>query len=103
MLLEVDAPAWLHRFIIGRKGANVSRITEDLPKVHIEFADGEDKVRVEGPPAEAQQAEKALIEITKDLVSRMAFAEIDVDQKYHRHIIGRSGANGSSIVLRQEI
>lgn len=97
VVLEVEAPAWLHRFIIGRKGANVSRITEDLPKVHIEFADGEDKVRVEGPPGEAQQAEKALIEITRDLVSRMAFAEIDVDQKYHRHIIGRSGANVTRI------
>jgi len=26
-------------------------------------------------------------------MARMAFAEIDVDQKYHRHIIGRNGAN----------
>lgn len=94
VFLEVDAPAWLHRFIIGRRGANVSKITEDLPKVHIEFVDGEDKIRVEGPPEEVQQAERALVDITRDLVSRMAFAEIEVEQKYHRHIIGRQGANG---------
>lgn len=30
---EVEAPSWLHRFIIGRKGANVKKITQDLPKV----------------------------------------------------------------------
>ena len=27
-------------------------------------------------------------------MTKMAFAEIEVDQKYHRHIIGRNGANG---------
>ena len=31
--VEVDAPRWLHRFIIGRKGQNIRKITQDLPKV----------------------------------------------------------------------
>ena len=31
----VHAPHWLHRFIIGRKGQNVQKITQDLPKVRI--------------------------------------------------------------------
>ena len=30
---EVHAPRWLHRFIIGRKGQNVQKITQDLPRV----------------------------------------------------------------------
>ena len=30
---SVHAPHWLHRFIIGRKGQNVQKITQDLPKV----------------------------------------------------------------------
>lgn len=30
---EVEAPRWLHRFIIGRKGQNIRKITQDLPKV----------------------------------------------------------------------
>lgn len=30
---EVDAPRWLHRFIIGRKGQNIRKITQDLQKV----------------------------------------------------------------------
>ena len=32
---EVDAPRWLHRFIIGRKGQNIRKITQDLPKVFL--------------------------------------------------------------------
>ena len=31
----VHAPHWLHRFIIGRKGQNVQKITQDLPKVRM--------------------------------------------------------------------
>lgn len=94
---SVEAPAWLHRFIIGKKGASVRKITSELPKVHIEFFEDEDKVRVEGPPEEVRQAMKELQDVTKDLLAKMAFAEIEVDQKYHRHIIGRNGANVTRI------
>jgi ribosomal protein S3 len=33
---EVEAPRWLHRFIIGRKGQNIRKITQDLPKVSLQ-------------------------------------------------------------------
>jgi transcription antitermination factor NusA-like protein len=92
-VMEVDTPAWLHRFIIGRKGATIQKIMDDLPRVHIEFVEGKDKISVEGPPEEVNQAQQVLSDMTKELLSRMAFAEIEVDQKYHRHIIGKSGAN----------
>lgn len=97
VIVEVQAPAWLHRFIIGRKGATVQKITADLPKVHIEFTDGQDKIVIEGPPEEVEQAQKALEDITADLLSRMDYAELTVDPKYHRHIIGRAGANVTRI------
>lgn len=29
----VDAPNWIHKYIIGRKGANIRRFTQDLTKV----------------------------------------------------------------------
>jgi hypothetical protein len=35
----------------------------------VEFTEGEDKLRVEGPPDDVQQAKKVLEEIAKDLVS----------------------------------
>lgn len=34
---EVTAPAWLHRYIIGRKGANINKITEEYPLVRAYF------------------------------------------------------------------
>ena len=33
VLNEVAVDRWLHRFIIGPKGANIKQITQDFPKV----------------------------------------------------------------------
>ncbi|KAL8583524.1 hypothetical protein ACOMHN_054840 [Nucella lapillus] len=90
---EVSAPSWLHRFIIGKKGANIRRITEEYPKVHIEFTEGQDKITVEGSPEEVQEAITALQDVVKDLKARMDYAEIEVDPKFHKHIIGKNGVN----------
>ena len=65
---HVKAPSRLHRYIIGKKGANIKKLTEDFPKVHISFHDGSDDVEVEGPPEDMELAVKALEEITKDWV-----------------------------------
>ncbi|XP_005104751.1 vigilin [Aplysia californica] len=90
---DVTAPSWLHRFIIGRKGSNIKEITENFPAVHIEFTEGQDKITVEGPPEEVNKAVEKLNVIVTDLKNRMDFAEIQVDQKFHKHIIGRGGSN----------
>lgn len=29
----LDAPAWLHKYIIGRKGSKIRELTQDMPKV----------------------------------------------------------------------
>jgi predicted PilT family ATPase len=104
---EVYAPRWLHRFIIGRKGQNVQMITKDLPKVHVEFNSDSDKIVLEGPPTEVQQAKESFESFTEDLMATMDYAEIKVDQKYHRHVIGKGGASvnriktetGTSIII----
>lgn len=102
MVVEVTAPAWLHRFIIGKKGQNIGRITQQLPRVrrrrltfdlftqregpdsgltsvcvcvcvrqvHIEFTDGEERISLEGPTEEVEQAQTQIQEIIKDLVRR---------------------------------
>jgi len=95
---ELHAPKWLHRFIIGRKGQNIKKITQDLEnKVHIEFLEDKDKIVIEGPPAEVNAAESLLESSLKDLTNTMSFADCTVDQKWHRHIIGKAGANISRI------
>lgn len=94
---EVSAPQWLHRFIIGRKGQNIRKITQDLPKVHVEFSDEKDTITLEGPPQEVERAREALETFTRELKASMAFAEISVDQKFHPHVIGKNGANVNRI------
>ena len=65
---EVHAPRWLHRFIIGRKGQNLREITENLPKLHLEFNADKDAIFLEGPQVEVLQAKSKLEDFTKDLV-----------------------------------
>uniref|UniRef100_A0A674CPA0 High density lipoprotein-binding protein n=1 Tax=Salmo trutta TaxID=8032 RepID=A0A674CPA0_SALTR len=82
MVVEVTAPAWLHRFIIGKKGQNIGRITQQLPKVHIEFTDGEERICLEGPTEEVEQAQVQIQDIIRDLVSSGPTAELR-DGTYH--------------------
>ncbi|XP_023195384.1 vigilin isoform X2 [Xiphophorus maculatus] len=90
---SVSAPSWLHRFIIGKKGQNLAKITQQMPKVHIEFTEGEDKITLEGPTKDVQIVQSQIEAIVTDLVSRMDYAEITVDPKFHRHLIGKGGVN----------
>ena len=95
---ELHAPKWLHRFIIGRKGENIKKITQDLDnKIHIEFVEDKDKIFIEGPPNEVNAAENLLELSLNELKNTMSFADIQVDQKWHRHIIGKNGANITKI------
>uniref|UniRef100_A0A8C7IH36 Vigilin n=1 Tax=Oncorhynchus kisutch TaxID=8019 RepID=A0A8C7IH36_ONCKI len=90
---SVVAPSWLHRFIIGKKGQNLAKITQQMPKVHIEFTEGEDKITLEGPTKDMQMVQSQMEAIVTDLVSRMDYLEISVDPRFHRHLIGKGGAN----------
>ncbi|XP_070687678.1 high density lipoprotein binding protein a isoform X3 [Pempheris klunzingeri] len=90
---SVTAPSWLHRFIIGKKGQNLAKITQQMPKVHIEFTEGEDKITLEGPTKDVQMVQSQIEAIVTDLVSRMDYTEIIVDPKFHRHLIGKGGVN----------
>ncbi|KAG5851171.1 high density lipoprotein binding protein a [Anguilla anguilla] len=90
---SVSAPSWLHRFIIGKKGQNLAKITQQMPKVHIEFTEGEDRITLEGPTKDMQLVQSQIEAIVTDLVNRMDYTEISVDPKFHRHLIGKGGAN----------
>jgi len=90
---EVKAPSWIHRHIIGKKGSGIRAITQDYPKVHVEMEDKADKIIVEGPQGEVEKVMLALESTVKDLLARLTFAEIVIDPKYHKHIIGKGGSN----------
>ncbi|KFM62860.1 Vigilin, partial [Stegodyphus mimosarum] len=90
---HVNAPSWLHKYIIGKKGANIKQLTQDLTKVQVDFADGHDSIKVEGPPEEVAEAIKKLEEMTANLLKQVAYEEVRIKPAYHRHIIGKNGAN----------
>ncbi|KAG1666666.1 Vigilin [Nymphon striatum] len=94
---EVIAPSWLHKFIIGKQGSNINQVTQNLPKVHVEFTGGEDKIKIEGPPEDVERVKNSLSDMVKDLESRIAFEELNIEPKYHRHIIGKNGSNVNRI------
>ena len=66
-------------------------------KVHIEFLDAGDVIKIEGPPTDSDQAREILEEQAKELMTKMDFTEINVDAKYHKHIIGKGGSTGKFI------
>lgn len=66
---EVKAPAWLHRFIIGRGGLNVKKITQNLPHINVTFVRDDEKIVIEGTPEEVLMAKESFEAFTEDLVS----------------------------------
>ncbi|KAF5298917.1 hypothetical protein FQR65_LT09570 [Abscondita terminalis] len=90
---DVDAPSWIHKYIIGRKGANIKEITQNMPKVHIEFTEKENKIKIEGPPEEVETAKEQIQIKVEELISKLVFEEITVDPRFYKHIIGKSGSN----------
>ncbi len=51
--------------------------------------DKADKIIVEGPVEEVERVRVALLANVEDLLSKLTFADIVIDPKYHKHIIGR--------------
>eukprot|EP00088_Acartia_fossae_P053503 TRINITY_DN609_c0_g1_i4.p1 TRINITY_DN609_c0_g1~~TRINITY_DN609_c0_g1_i4.p1 ORF type:complete len:1249 (+),score=503.07 TRINITY_DN609_c0_g1_i4:195-3941(+) len=101
--LTIDCPAWLHKYIIGKKGAGIQKISADcqLSKVHIGF-DG-DKIKIDGPPEEAEKAFKELENQANDLMKLTTFVEMKVDAKYHKHIIGKGGSTINKIKSESDV
>lgn len=90
----VEAPVWIHKYIIGRKGVNIKKITQEMPKVNVEFTGKEDKIKIEGPPEEVEKAQNELQMMANDLIAKLTFTELNVDPRFYKHIIGKNGCNG---------
>ena len=89
--VHLDAPQWIHKYIIGREGANIKEFSAEYPNIHVEF--NEDKIKIEGPPEQVEKAQEQLEKIVQDYTRRLTFTEMTVDPIYYKHIIGKAGAN----------
>uniref|UniRef100_A0A8D8Q697 Vigilin n=2 Tax=Cacopsylla melanoneura TaxID=428564 RepID=A0A8D8Q697_9HEMI len=97
----IKAPAWIHKYIIGRKGENIRQITQNMEKsVHVEFVD--DTIKIEGPKEEVDKVKASLEVKAKDLTAKLRFIEMPVDPKHYKHIIGKGGANVNKLKTETE-
>lgn len=87
----IDAPGWIHKYIIGRKGANIKELSAEYPIVHVEFI--ENKIKIEGPPDQVEKARDNLESVVNDYVNRLTYIEMSVHPRHYKHIIGKAGAN----------
>jgi len=102
VVVNVDCPTWLHKYIIGKKGAGIQKIGEDLPKVHIAFND-DGTIKIDGPPDDVEKAKEEIEKQVGGLVGTMDFAEVKVDAKYHKHIIGKGGSTINKIKSETDV
>merc|ERR1719412_1074122 len=100
---DVNCPNWLHKYIIGKKGAGIQKPTGELQKVRVEFMDSGNCIKIEGPPEEADKARDILENQANELKNKMSFAEISIDAKYHKHIIGKGGSNVNKIKQNRDV
>lgn len=62
-------------------------------KVYIEFIEGEDKIILEGFIEDVNVVQEQIEGMVKDLINWMDYVEINIDYKFYRYFIGKSGVN----------
>ena len=89
---EIDAPAWLQKYIIGPKGSHFQEISQDFHStVNVSFAANENKIKIRGPQKDVEKAREVLEAEVRRIKREVAVRELRVDGKYHRFLIGKSG------------
>ena len=86
--VSVSCPSWLHKYIIGEFGSGIQKICHDNQNVDITFNEV-DSIKVDGPHDEVEKAKTELKSKAGALISTMAFADVKVDAKNHKYIIGK--------------
>ncbi|GBP31692.1 Vigilin [Eumeta japonica] len=71
----VDAPTWIHKYIIGKNGSNIKKITQDFSKVHVDITHSEDKIKIDGPPEEVERAQVELDDFVKNLIATLTLKD----------------------------
>jgi len=89
----IEAPAWIHKHVIGKQGSNIKKITANFPKAHVEIMDSQNQIIIEGPPEDVEPVTVELQKCVKGFLDTIAFKDISVDPKYYKHIIGKAGSN----------
>lgn len=90
--IKIEVASWLHRYLIGEKGSNISKITADYPGTHVKF-ETDNKITLDGPPEEVEKVKQRLELIVAGLKKSMICEEITVDSKYFSQLVGKKYDN----------
>ncbi|VBB30290.1 unnamed protein product [Acanthocheilonema viteae] len=93
---EITCESWMHKFLIGPKGATLETLVPNKDKVQIGF-EQDGLIYLEGAPEEVKKAQMSLLCEIKRLTDEMSSETIRVSPSLHRHVIGRGGALISKI------
>uniref|UniRef100_A0A915Q0U1 K Homology domain-containing protein n=1 Tax=Setaria digitata TaxID=48799 RepID=A0A915Q0U1_9BILA len=93
---EITCEPWMHKFLIGPKGATLENLVPNKDKVQVGF-EQDGLIYLEGPPEEVKKAHRSLLCEIKRLTEEMSSQTIKVNPSLHRHVIGRGGALISKI------
>eukprot|EP01135_Chromosphaera_perkinsii_P002133 Nk52_evm67s217 gene=Nk52_evmTU67s217 len=91
--VAVPAPRQIHKYIIGKKGANIRKISEEHPSVQVLFVNEKECIELQGSPESVEKCKKVIESTVKDMLEAVGFAEINVESKYLKHLIGKNGQN----------
>ncbi|VDN04210.1 unnamed protein product [Thelazia callipaeda] len=91
---EITCEPWMHKFLIGAKGATLESLVPNKDKVQIGF-EQDGLIYLEGAPEEVKKAQVSLLNEINRLSEEMSSEIIKVHPSLHRHVIGRGGALSS--------
>jgi len=103
--LEMNIDQRHHKYFVAKRGAVLSEISDEYGGVTISFPRiNEDStvVRIKGPSECVEAAKKKMEEIVDDLENHVVI-KLEVDEKYHRTLIGQKGRNVQAIILKYNV
>ena len=87
---EIKVPGWIQRHILGPKGVTFQELSQEFPKVYVNFEIEDSRIKMSGPVAEVQKA----TELLKKRAEELSLEEIVIrDPRHIKFIVGKNGAN----------
>jgi len=93
--IELDVDRKHHKYFLAKRGQVLRQISEDFGGVTVSFPrinEDSNVVRIKGPQECVQGAKSKMEEIVSDLDNHVS-ESIEVEEKYHRTLIGKGGEN----------
>ncbi|KAL5252053.1 hypothetical protein ACHWQZ_G015010 [Mnemiopsis leidyi] len=94
---DVECPAWLLKYVIGKNGENIRSLSEKFPKTTINCQSEKNIITVDAPAEEYDAARAEITKLVDELIQTRSRAVIKIDHKIHKHLIGKAGSNINKI------